>query len=204
MKVEIRKDGSALITGYVNVVGRESRVLHDVSGQFVEVIEPGTFQRALDKTDTVGLMFNHDRNVSTTDNTLELVEDNIGLYAKAMVKDAEVIRRAKENKLTGWSFGFVENSDTWDTRADGMRRRTITDLDLLEVSILDVTPAYIATSIEMRGEQATLKERRDLGDNVEIVDNSEPAPKEPPAPDKGAIEEREMLKRKFDFYMTVN
>jgi HK97 family phage prohead protease len=204
VKVEIRKDGSALITGYVNVVGRESRVLHDVSGQFVEVIEPGTFQRALDKTDTVGLMFNHDRNVSTTDNTLELVEDNIGLYAKAMVKDAEVIRRAKENKLTGWSFGFVENADTWDTRADGIRRRTITDLDLLEVSILDVTPAYIATSIEMRGEQTTLKERRDLGDNVEIVDNSEPAPQEPPAPDKGAIEEREMLKRKFDFYMTVN
>ena len=204
MKVEIRKDGSALITGYVNVVGRESRVLHDVSGQFVEVIEPGTFQRALDKTDTVGLMFNHDRNVSTTDNTLELVEDNIGLYAKAMVKDAEVIRRAKENKLTGWSFGFVENADTWDTRADGIRRRTITDLDLLEVSILDVTPAYIATSIEMRGEQTTLKERRDLGDNVEIVDNSEPASQEPPAPDKGAIEEREMLKRKFDFYMTVN
>ena len=55
MKVEIRKDGTALITGYVNVVGRESRVLQDISGEFVEVIEPGTFARALSKVDSVGL-----------------------------------------------------------------------------------------------------------------------------------------------------
>ena len=47
MKVEIRKDGTALITGYVNVVGRESRVLQDISGEFVEVIEIGKFEREL-------------------------------------------------------------------------------------------------------------------------------------------------------------
>ena len=169
MKVEIRKDGTALITGYVNVVGRESRVLQDISGEFVEVIEPGTFARALSKVDSVGLMFNHMRDVDTADNTFELTEDNIGLYAKAVIKDAEVIQRAKENKLTGWSFGFYENAEKWDNRADGMRRRTVTDLDLVEVSILDVTPAYIATSIEMRGEQATLKERRASGDDVEVL-----------------------------------
>lgn len=205
MKVEIRKDGTALITGYVNVVGRESRVLQDISGEFVEVIEPGTFARALSKVDSVGLMFNHMREVDTADNTFELAEDNIGLYAKAVIKDAEVIQRAKENKLTGWSFGFYENAEKWDNRADGMRRRTVTDLDLVEVSILDVTPAYIATSIEMRGEQATLKERRASGDDVEVLDSSESAPAEkPPAPDNSAVEEREMLKRKFEYYITVN
>ena len=204
MKVEIRKDGTALITGYVNVVGRESRVLQDISGEFVEVIEPGTFARALSKVDSVGLMFNHMRDVDTADNTFELAEDNIGLYAKAVIKDAEVIQRAKENKLTGWSFGFYENAEKWDNRADGMRRRTVTDLDLVEVSILDVTPAYIATSIEMRGEQATLKERRASGDDVEVLDSSEPGPAEPPAPNQSAVEEREMLKRKFEYYITVN
>lgn len=204
MKVEIRKDGTALITGYVNVVGRESRVLQDISGEFVEVIEPGTFARALSKVDSVGLMFNHMRNVDTADNTFELAEDNIGLYAKAVIKDAEVIQRAKEKKLTGWSFGFYENAEKWDNRADGMRRRTVTDLDLVEVSILDVTPAYIATSIEMRGEQATLKERRASGDDVEVLDSSESVPAEPPAPDNSAVEEREMLKRKFEYYITVN
>ena len=149
-------------------------------------------------------MFNHMRDVDTADNTFELTEDNIGLYAKAVIKDAEVIQRAKENKLTGWSFGFYENAEKWDNRADGMRRRTVTDLDLVEVSILDVTPAYIATSIEMRGEQATLKERRASGDDVEVLDSSESVPAAPPAPDNSAVEEREMLKRKFEYYITVN
>ena len=59
MKGEIRSDGTAQISGYVNVVDRESRVLHDVSGQFVEVIEAGTFRRALERAEKVGLMFNH-------------------------------------------------------------------------------------------------------------------------------------------------
>jgi HK97 family phage prohead protease len=203
MKVEIRSDGTALITGYVNVVGRESRVLHDISGQFVEVIEPGTFRRALEKTESVGLMFNHARDVDVAENTLDLQEDNIGLMARAVIKDAEIIQRAKENKLTGWSFGFYLGADTWDTRADGMRRRTVTDLDLIEVSILDVTPAYIATSIEMRGENTALRERRDIGDSVELVDNSpqDPAPNVDPVPN---LDQQIQLKRNFDFYLICN
>ena len=203
MKVEIRSDGTALVTGYVNVVGRESRVLHDVSGQFVEVIEPGTFRRALEKAETVGLMFNHTRDVDVAENTLDLQEDNIGLMARAVIKDAEIIQRAKENKLTGWSFGFYLGADSWDTRADGMRRRTVTDLDLIEVSILDVTPAYIATSIEMRGENTALRERRDIGDSVELVDNSpvDPAPNVDPVPN---LDQQIQLKRNFDFYLICN
>ena len=203
MKVEIRSDGTALITGYVNVVGRESRVLHDVTGQFVEVIEPGTFRRALEKVDSVGLMFNHVRNVDVVENALDLQEDNIGLKAEVVIKDAEIIQRAKENKLTGWSFGFYLGDDKWDIRADGMRRRTVTELDLIEVSILDVTPAYIATSIEMRGENTALRERRDIGDSVELVDNSleDPAPNVDPVPN---LDQQIQLKRNFDFYLICN
>jgi HK97 family phage prohead protease len=203
MKVEIRSDGTALITGYVNVVGRESRVLHDVTGQFVEVIEPGTFRRALQKVESVGLMFNHVRNVDVVENALDLQEDNIGLKAEVVIKDAEIIQRAKENKLTGWSFGFYLGDDKWDIRADGMRRRTVTELDLIEVSILDVTPAYIATSIEMRGEDTALRERRDIGDSVELVDNSpgDPAPNVDPVPN---LDQQIQLKRNFDFYLICN
>ena len=203
MKVEIRSDGTALITGYVNVVGRESRVLHDVTGQFVEIIEPGTFRRALEKVDSVGLMFNHVRNVDVVENALDLQEDNIGLKAEVVIKDAEIIQRAKENKLTGWSFGFYLGDDKWDIRADGMRRRTVTELDLIEVSILDVTPAYIATSIEMRGENTALRERRDIGDSVELVDNSpkDPAPNVDPVPN---LDQQIQLKRNFDFYLICN
>ena len=79
MKIEIRSDNSAEISGYVNVVGRESRVLHDRDGAFIEIIKPKTFDRALAKNENVGLMFNHQRDVQK--DKLDLYEDNIGLFA---------------------------------------------------------------------------------------------------------------------------
>lgn len=167
MKFEVRDDGSAVISGYVNAVGRESRVLHDVSGDFVEIVQPGCFQRALDKTETVGLMFNHERSVDAE--SLSLREDAIGLYAETVIKDAEIIDHAKAGELRGWSFGFYPEKDEWKTNEDGMRVRTLEDIDLIEVSILTKTPAYIATSIEMRGDDELMKEFRMAEGEVEVV-----------------------------------
>ena len=39
-------------------------------------------------------------------------------------------------------------------------KRSIEELELLEVSILDMTPAYVATSIETRGENTAMIEMR--------------------------------------------
>ena len=201
MQVEIRADNTALITGYVNVAGRESRVLRDASGAFVEIVQPGTFGKALEKN-PVGLMFNHVRALGSTEDVLELKEDQIGLYARALVHDDQVVEKAKAGQLSGWSFGFYTNKDTWKTREDGMRLRTLEDIDLAEVSILDVTPAYIATSIEMRGEQEALKEFRNVGEPVEVVQTEqreEPVP-EPKSeePEKAEVDMAD-LKRHLDF-----
>ena len=195
MKIEIRADNTALITGYVNVVGRESRVLADVSGKFIEIVKPTTFARALEKAESVGLMFDHVRTIGSTKDGLELKEDNIGLYARAIVSDTEIIEKAKRNELRGWSFGFYinANGDEWTQNADGMRVRTLTDIELVEVSILDVTPAYIATSIEMRDGNNVLKEYRNVDANVEFIDNSEPPKDNPVEVDMNH------LKRKFEF-----
>ena len=61
MRIEIRSD-SVVLTGYVNVTSRESRVLPSPTGRFVEEILPKTFERALNSTQNVDLLFNHDRN----------------------------------------------------------------------------------------------------------------------------------------------
>ena len=56
------------------------------------------------------LLFNHDknRNLGSIENgNLELYEDNIGLRAIATVTDEQVIKKAKNKELRGWSFGFV-------------------------------------------------------------------------------------------------
>ena len=170
MKIEIRNNGIHL-DGYVNAVGRESRVLRDLHGPFIEVIKPGTFAKSLEQRSNVGLMLNHKRNLEPTN--LELYEDNIGLRAKIDIDDPEVVGLAEHNKLTGFSFGFVAKSDNWDTSQE-IRRRTIDELDLQEVSILSVTPAYIATSIEARGEDATLHEQRSIEQTFEVDDKRDP------------------------------
>lgn len=165
------RNGSIYLDGYVNVVGRESRPLRDVQGPFIEVIQPQTFAKSLEQRADVGLMLNHKRDLSPT--KFDLYEDQIGLRAQIEIDDPEVVELAEHNKLTGFSFGFVAKADNWTTENE-VRHRTITDMDLQEVSILSVTPAYIATSIEMRDDGATLHEQRSVEQQFEVTDNRFP------------------------------
>lgn len=147
MEIE-KRTSDVRITGYVNAVGRESRVLHDKDGEFIEIIEPRTFAQALEHNENVGLMFNHKRDLEHSSFTLE--EDNIGLKVDMVTSDPEVMEKAEHNLLSGWSFGFNDCECEWETREDGMRVRHVRGLNLIEVSLLDCTPAYYATSVEVR------------------------------------------------------
>lgn len=154
MKVEIRNN-SINLDGYVNVVNRESRILPSPRGKFIEHIVPGAFKKALDQAEDVKLLFNHSEHRqlgSIKQGNLSLNEDVIGLRAKCTVNDAEIIDKAKRNELRGWSFGFRVLKDEWNDGEDGIQRRSIQELQLNEVSILDRTPAYYATSIEERAD----------------------------------------------------
>lgn len=183
MRIEIRGD-QVLLDGYVNAVDRESRVLPSPRGRFVEKIKPKTFERALRRADDVELRFNHERKLgSIKQGNLQLYEDNIGLRAIANVSDEEVIEKAKKNELRGWSFGFIALKDTWEDGPDGIQRRILEDIDLLEVSVLDKTPAYIATSIEARGGEEVISEKRSNDFKAEVEDLSK---------GKGQTEKREV------------
>jgi uncharacterized protein len=174
MRIELRTD-SVVLDGYVNVTQRESRILPSPRGRFVEEILPRTFERALQKNDSVELLFNHDKNRklgSTKEGNLELREDNVGLRAIATVTDEEVMSKAKKGELRGWSFGFAVVKDSWKQREDGLQKRSVEELELFEVSVLDKTPAYIATSIEARGEEDILTEMRNEEFQAKVEDNS--------------------------------
>lgn len=171
MRVEMRADKKSVnVSGYVNVVGRESRTLHDKAGPYTEQIAPGAFAKALKSGNPVELRFNHkDILGSTEDGAVELREDNVGLKAVApKVTSKAVIDAAEAKELRGWSFGFVKKKDIWKTDDAGNRHRTVEELELREVSILDKTPAYIATSIETRGADEVLVEFR-----ADIVDDGD-------------------------------
>ncbi len=174
MRIEIRGD-QVLLDGYVNAVGRESRVLPSAKGRFREQIVPKTFEKALMKAENVDLLFNHDKSLklgSTSEGNLELREDNIGLRAIATITDEAVIQKAKNQELRGWSFGFIDNKPNWQDGEDGIQKRYLEDIDLLEVSILDKTPAYIATSIEARGEESYITEQRNEEFEASVVEQS--------------------------------
>lgn len=173
MKVEIRSDNTAIIEGYVNAVERMSRTLHDYDGKnFREVVKAGTFAKAIATSPHVKLYFNHERAIGGMDDgTLELKEDNIGLYARAIVNDLDIVRKGRAGNLSGWSFGFWinPNGETWRDDDQNGRIRELTGISLDEVSILDVTPAYYATSINTRDEKAALKEIRVVDDKTDNV-----------------------------------
>lgn len=164
MRIEIRND-SVLLDGYVNAVGRDSKPIITAIGKCVEQIEPRAFEKALERAENVDLLLNHSKERklgSTTQGNLQLFEDNIGLRAICTVTDAEVIQKAKENKLKGWSFGMFTNKYQIEERADSIPRRYVKDLDLFEVSIIDdrMSPCYIGTSIEQRADKEVITEQR--------------------------------------------
>ena len=159
--------------GDVNAIERNSKPLMSRVGQFIERICKGAFKRALKRNDDVHILLNHDwsRDLgSTKQGNLELVEDNIGLRAKATITDPEVIQKARNGDLVGWSFGF-QDREVENSIERGIPHRAVKDLDLAEVSILDKRkkPAYDGTLIMARDDSEELHFRgEDFIDEVSI------------------------------------
>lgn len=157
MKIELRS-GGVHISGYVNAVDRFSRPMRAGNGKvFIEKIKPGAFKRAIENGESIKVKHNHSRIVADVrSDGVTLKEDSIGLYCEGFFKDEEIIERAKNKELVGWSFGFVpENYKDEDSSQFGIDfERSIDDLVLNEVSIIDKRqlPCYVGTSIEVRAE----------------------------------------------------
>ena len=157
MQAEIRamdtEDGSLRIGGYAATFNKEATGLN-----FREVIAPGAFKRTLATDNPVFLLINHDMEAlplaSTRSGTLTLSEDEVGLRMDAELDPANpraqelasALRRGDVDKM---SFAFTVAKDG-DIRSEGLR--TLTDLDLYEVSVVTL-PAYDSTTVGMRSEQ---------------------------------------------------
>lgn len=202
MQVKIRAD-HVEISGYVNAVERPSKVLHDRSGDFIETMKEGAFKKALARNDDVRVLLNHDRNRDlggTKDGNLELEEDNIGLRANAKIYDKDVIDKARKGDLVGWSFGFTDRDVDKKYDEKGLLHRTVKDLDLEEVSILDRTrtPAYKGTLIMARDDKQVL-----LGDDLECdvaIQDETPNEETPPQERQEEVpKQQEIVEKDIDY-----
>lgn len=189
MKITLRTD-SIEVEGYVNAVGRDSRMLMDENGySFREQIDPGTFAKALrakeDAQQEISLLLDHNqgRVLGGTGSNLMLEEDSIGLMARATITDPEVIEKARNHQLRGWSFGF-RRLDSREEYTSTCRRIIVTEMDLVEVTLVDdqAIPAYAGTSVHTRtdGTEENIQTRAMDGNVYTYREQDEIVPPAPP------------------------
>ena len=107
-----------------------------------------------------------------TGENVQLIEDAVGLKITAKIEKSnpnyeEILNNISFNRLTGFSFGFIPLKQSWEDD----KHVTVEDMKLLEVSLLNVTPAYNGTVVQTRdkdGEQIHLRYAdREEGDEME-------------------------------------
>lgn len=157
-------DGSMKVSGYVNKNGSISEVLSEDGVAFQETILPQAFTTALQRAEEICFYLEHDPNkiLATTKNgTLTVTQDDTGLHMSATIVDTSDGQNAykliKTGIITNMSFGFLVNEDVWDTDGD-IPLRTVTDLDLLEVSAVK-NPAYTSSTIAARSKNGQLLDK---------------------------------------------
>lgn len=141
------------IEGYFAVFGDVYEVWPDVT----ESIAPGAFTDSVSQD--VRALYNHNSDVvlgRASAGTLHLKQDDRGLWGDIEInrEDTEamnVYRRIKRGDITGCSFGFGIERESWEEKADGTFHYTIEKVNpLYEVSPC-AFPAYEATKISARG-----------------------------------------------------
>ena len=150
------------IEGYVNAVGRESELLFSAKkGKwFKEIMEPGVFKRALENNIDIPMLLEHDysKEIARTSNgTLELTEDSIGLKFKATITDEELYSSIKNGEINSCSFGFVCEEEEIEFVSNREEKRYVKGIQLLEVSLVK-NPAYIGSLVEARNMESALQE----------------------------------------------
>jgi len=170
-----------VLEGYAAVFGSNSLEFDSFDGPWVERIQPGAFKRTLKERGDVRALWNHDSGtiIARAPNTLDLSEDDKGLRVKISLVDTSVNRDLLANVRAGnvdsMSFGFNVRNDDFDRKKDEPNVRTLTDVDLIEVSAV-VWPAYPDTALAVRSVEAFLA-------------TDEPEPK-PTAPQPSLREQR--------------
>jgi len=156
LTVETREGSkNPVIRGHAAVFNQLSEDL----GGFREQIAPGAFASAIDGSDDVRALFNHDSNFILGRNrakTLRLKEDSRGLAIEIDAPDTQTIRDLvlspiERGDVSQMSFGFSvrPNGQDWAKDDEGRVIRTLKSLRTFDVSPV-VFPAYPQTDVGLR------------------------------------------------------
>ncbi len=150
--VELRAAGRKLV-GHAAVFDQVAEI-----GSFKEVIKRGAFSKAIaaaqaGNADILALVDHSPGDLlgRTRSRTLRLAEDTRGLAFEIDLPQttlaADLLALAERGDLGGGSFGFLvpPGGERWEGRT-----RTLTEIDLREISVVHAWPAYPQTSVAAR------------------------------------------------------
>jgi uncharacterized protein len=138
-----------------------------IAGEFREQLAPGSLTRTLKENPDVVMILAHDSGRvlgRVSAGTLSLREDRAGLYFSLQVDPSTpegqtALGTVGRQDVKACSFGFRVRAESWDDGGDRLPLRTITDVDLMELT-LTAFPAYPTTSASLRSDSATAARRR--------------------------------------------
>jgi len=159
MEGEAEKE-RVFIEGYAAVWNSESKLLSEKDTEFIEIIAPMAFTKALEnlpiaRMDCVAT-YDHDRKsllARTRSGTLQLRQDEIGLFFSFEVPDIsgaeDLVKRIERRDIEHCSFIAKYNPKTVKTeRRNGVIYRTIVDFDEIRDVSMVVDAAYTSTSVD--------------------------------------------------------
>lgn len=168
---EVRQvDGKNRISGYAIVWNSITSI-----GAFDEVCDPGMLTRTLKENPDVLLLRDHEQSLllGRTGKNLTLTVDSKGLRFECdLIADSQNATQAyadiKAQLLTGCSFGFQVEQDSWTSQASGVPLRRLLDCTLFECSVTSF-PAYNSTSVDARSIRSWIQRDYDpsLGSGAE-------------------------------------
>ena len=156
--IETRADGKPMIVGYGAVFYRADNpgTQYGIWNGAYERVAPGAFRSTLGRGDDVRGLFNHDPNHiygRTESGTMRLVVDDVGLRYEIDPPETEdgrsLVDKIRRKDVTGSSFSFTVNKESWQQRDDGTEIRTLEDVTLYDVGPVTF-PAYEASSTAVR------------------------------------------------------
>lgn len=134
----------AIIEGAVYACSDYSVVLvRENMGFFREIIERGAITNSIKRRRVSKLNLNHAETVADSSD-LEVWETYRGLAFRARISNPQIVAQILHGVIKGCSFSFwtIKESLTDFIPEHPVRIRTIKSLDIYEISILNINPAY--------------------------------------------------------------
>lgn len=157
LKVEKRAADDSEVTYIEGYAALFDTLSLDLGG-FREQIAPGAFKSSLENGN-IRAFANHEGGLSqigsTNAGSLEAREDDKGLFVRITPpptqagKDSLILVESGEISQMSFGFSVRSNGSSWGVDEEGAEIRTLTDVNLFEVSIVSF-PAYPDTSIAAR------------------------------------------------------